>query len=74
MGTLIGVRPMRYRLGAAPQQGVEAAHRLSLHRRQGVAVAVEGDRDVLVAERLGHDLGIGAGRKLQGGEGVGAAS
>ena len=26
MGTVIGVRPMRYRLGGAPQQGVEAAH------------------------------------------------
>ena len=26
MGTLMGVRPMRYRLGAAPQQDVEAAH------------------------------------------------
>ena len=57
------------RLGTAEQR-VEAAHGLGLHRGHGVAVSVEGDGHVLVAEDLGHDLGVRAGRQLQGGEGV----
>jgi len=37
---------------------------------EGVAVAIEGDGDLLVAQHLAHDLRLGACRQLQGGEGV----
>jgi hypothetical protein len=44
--------------------------RLLLHRRDGVRVGVEGDRDGGVPEALGDDLGVDAGLECQGGVGV----
>jgi hypothetical protein len=55
---------------AAAEDRVEAGHRRGLHRRQGVAVSVEGDGDLFVAQHLADDLGVGAGGQLEGGEGV----
>ena len=63
----------RRRLGASRPSSRgrrRAGHRLGLHRRQGVAVAVEGDRDLLVTQHLGHDLRVRAGDQLQRREGV----
>ena len=49
---------------------VEPGHGRGLQRRQVVAVAVEGDPNLLVPEDLADDLGVGPGRELQGREGV----
>ena len=44
--------------------------RLLLHRRDGVRVGVEGDRDRGMPEALGDDLGVDARLQREGGVGV----
>lgn len=53
------------RLGAA-DDGVHGRRRLALHRRRDVAVEVEGDRDLRVAQHLRDDLRVNAAAEEQG--------
>jgi hypothetical protein len=53
-----------------PEDRVEPGHRRRREGRQGVAIPVEGDRDLLVAVHLADDLRVRPSRQLEGRESV----
>jgi len=70
IGALVAGAPRR-RVVAAAQDRVESGHRLGVERGQLGALAVEGDRDRLVAEHLADNPGLVSRGQLEGGvEGV----
>jgi hypothetical protein len=70
VGALIVLRRVWRSVVAAPEDRVETRHRPGVQGWPGVVVSVECDGHLLVSQHLAHDLGVGAGRQVEGGERV----